>query len=184
MENRKGQAEVPGALGARSQPIRPAPATGRRVFSLPPSPLRLLAVVVLMLPVCVPAAGVYKWRDADGNIHYGDQPPPDRHAQPMDIEAAPPPDPGATQRQDKRQRLLDSYREDRERLQQQRTTRQEEQKRRAQNCTRARKALQAARNAAFLYEKTDDPYNPRILSDTERKARTRTLQEQAQKWCD
>jgi len=140
--------------------------------------------VLLLLPVCVSAAGIYKWRDADGRIHYGDQPPPDRQAQPMNIEAAPPPDPGAAQRQDKRQRLLDIYREDRERLQQQRTTEQQEQKRRAQNCARARKTLQATRNASFLYEKTDDPYNPRVLSDAERKARTRALQEQVQKWCD
>jgi len=141
-------------------------------------------VLLLLLPACVPAAGVYKWRDADGRIHYGDQPPPGRPAQSVDLEAAPPPDTGAAQRQNKRRRLLDIYREDRERLQQQRTAEQQEREQRARYCARVRKTLQATRNATFLYEKTGDPDNPRIFSDAERKARTRALQEQVQKWCD
>lgn len=142
--------------------------------------------MLLLLPACVLAAAVYKWRDADGNVHYGDQPPPGQPAQSVDIDAAapPPPDPGAKLRQDKRQRLLDSYREDRERLQQQRADQRQERERRARNCARVRKILQATRNAAFLYEKTGDPDNPRILSDAERKARTRALQAQVRKWCD
>lgn len=141
-------------------------------------------MLALLLPPWCPAAGIYKWRDADGHIHYGDRPPPDREAQSLDIESAPAqPAPDAAQRRDQRRRLLDIYREDRQRREDQRTADQREKEQREHNCKLARRRLQESRNAAFLYEKSNDPMNPRILSREERQAQTERLQQQVTKWC-
>lgn len=143
-----------------------------------------LAIVTLLLHCCGAAADVYKWQDAHGNIHYGDHPPPGQHAQPLNIEAAPAPDPGAAQRRDKQGRLLDSFSEDRQRLEQQREASRQKQEQRKQNCARARQLLEKASNAGFLYEKTDDPRNPRVLGKEQRQAEMAKLQDEVQKWCD
>jgi len=37
----------------------------------------LVFAAVLLLPLAAAAAGVYKWKDADGNMHYSDTPPPE-----------------------------------------------------------------------------------------------------------
>lgn len=199
MEGRKGQAPVPGALDPGSGPDRhprhrdrkrrgcfrssqqfpalPAPASR----SLRPYPALLL---LLLLPsVCV-AAGIYKWRDADGNIHYGDRPPPESAAQSLDIDSAPSqPAPDASRRREKQRRLLDIYREDRRRREDQRTAAEQEKQERERNCKLARRRLEATRNASFLYEKTGDPMNPKVLTRDERQAQTQRLEEQVKKWC-
>ena len=36
-----------------------------------------LSLALGLLVACVAQAGVYKWRDAQGNLHYSDTPPPD-----------------------------------------------------------------------------------------------------------
>jgi len=38
-----------------------------------------------------------------------------------------------------------------------------------QQCAKLRKELQAIKDSSVLYEKTDDPYNPKIFSDEQRK---------------
>ena len=44
-------------------------------------------LTLLVLPLAVQAQ-VYKWRDAAGNIHYGDQPPAGTPAQPRKLDPA------------------------------------------------------------------------------------------------
>jgi len=46
-----------------------------------------------------------------------------------------------------------------------------------------RKQLEKIVNAGFLYEKTGDPRNPKVLTETERKAATERLRGQVEKWC-
>ena len=46
------------------------------------------ALVVLLIAVCAmpAAAGVYKWTDAEGRVHYSDSPPPDQKAAQVKIK--------------------------------------------------------------------------------------------------
>ena len=144
-----------------------------------------LLLLFLLLP-CY-AAGVYKWTDAQGNVHYGDRPPQGQAVQSMDVEQATPatpPAPDSAARRDKQQRLLDSFAEDRQRRAARREADRQQQADREQKCAQARQRLQKIRNAAFLYEKTADPDNPRILSQAERQAQTAQWQAQVGKWCD
>ncbi|MBS0001448.1 MAG: DUF4124 domain-containing protein [Thioalkalivibrio sp.] len=47
------------------------------------------AVTVLLLALTLPGAanatGIYRWVDAEGTVHFGDSPPSDRRAKPVEI---------------------------------------------------------------------------------------------------
>lgn len=44
---------------------------------------------IILLAMCgAPAAEVFKWRDADGKLHYSDRAPPDASAETVDIHTA------------------------------------------------------------------------------------------------
>ena len=46
----------------------------------------------------------------------------------------------------------------------------EKKEKQQQQCAKIKKELQKAKDASFLYEDTDDPNNPKILTDDERKS--------------
>lgn len=47
--------------------------------------------LAVLLALAWPAmAGVYRWRDADGRMHYGDQPPAGVQAEPLPLDPSPP----------------------------------------------------------------------------------------------
>ncbi len=50
--------------------------------------LVLLALLALYAPLL--AAGIQKWTDANGNVHYGDAPPPGANTQSVRVNAPPP----------------------------------------------------------------------------------------------
>ena len=43
--------------------------------------MKLLLLLVLVLSGHATAAGIYKWTDAQGNLHFTDQPPPEANAE-------------------------------------------------------------------------------------------------------
>jgi Domain of unknown function (DUF4124) len=55
-----------------------------------PTKTLLLTLVLLGSGVTTLAAGVLKWTDANGQVHYGDSPPPGYNTQPVRIDAPPP----------------------------------------------------------------------------------------------
>lgn len=48
------------------------------------------ALVLCLLLMPAADADVYRWRDADGRVHYGDQPPADAPSEPVPIDPPPP----------------------------------------------------------------------------------------------
>lgn len=69
----------------------------------------------LLLSPAVLAAGMYKWVDEHGRVHYGDRPPPG--SEHREMRAPPPPsgDPGLrSERAQRRDRLLRAYEHERE----------------------------------------------------------------------
>ena len=59
----------------------------------------------------------------------------------------------------------------------------EKQAKQEQQCNKVKKQLSEMRNASFLYEKTDDPLNPRIVSDKEREEEQNKYQEYLDEHC-
>ena len=63
--------------------INPLSSTRKRLFSA-------LLITVMSTPLAV-TAGIYKWTDEQGNVHYGSQRPEDATAERMKIESDKPP---------------------------------------------------------------------------------------------
>ena len=111
---------------------------------------------------------VYKWIDADGKVIYGDK-PVTKNASKIKIKKAPKQDAESIQRMEKQQKLLDVMQEERDEKITLKKKEKEKQVQQRQKCAKASKVLQEIKDAGFLYEKTDDPYNPKIISAEERK---------------
>ena len=116
------------------------------------SALPLLALV-LLVPLSV-AAQVYSWKDANGRIHYSDQPPPDK-VQPARTVATDPPPTSDTERAkqqnaDKRLSAAEKAKADKEAAEKAEKQRADDE-RRASNCERARKALQGLESGQIRY---------------------------------
>ena len=139
----------------------------------------LLPALVLLLSVSAGSHGgdaaVYRWVDADGRIHYGDKPPP-AGAERVNIGPAPGPDPVLEHDREQSRKLLEVLDEDRWEKQTGAAAAEKKRQHLAQQCASIVQRLERVRNAGFIYERTDDPYNPRILSDTERQAETEKLE--------
>ena len=79
----------------------------------------LLIIPFLCLSSPLPAvADVYRWVDADGQVHYGESPPSEGARKielPEASESSPEPDREAADRRARQQRLLDAYEHERER---------------------------------------------------------------------
>ena len=50
----------------------------------------ILLAAGLALALCAHAAGVQKWTDAQGHVHFGDAPAPETHTAPVEIKVQPP----------------------------------------------------------------------------------------------
>lgn len=165
-------------------------ATGPRVNRMSPRAglprLCLLACVIgsLLALRCegAVAAEIYRWTDAQGQVHFADQ-PGGHDARPVHLRPAPPPDPETAHRRAQADKLLRAMDEDaaenarRERKAAAKAARREE------NCRRARQRLDGAQRARYLYTQKDG--QPRhILNDTERATALRQMHVDVAKYCD
>jgi len=130
-------------------------------------------------------AEVYKWTDEAGRVHFGDKPPDSNAAEAVEIRKTPASadDARMEKRRQKRGRLLEIFDEDRRRTKENDEAALNKEKQRGKKCSESRKQLEKIVNAGFLYEKTGDPRNPKVLTETERKAATERLRGQVEKWC-
>ncbi len=125
-----------------------------------------LGPTVFTIARVVLAAGVYRWVDEQGKVHYGDRPPSEAKSTPLEIEAAPTPSPENKRRRAKIQRLLNATEPGPARAQA-----EAEQARKARNCETARRkvAFYERANSLFrlgpdgerLYSSDKDPVRAR-----------------------
>jgi hypothetical protein len=78
--------------------------------------LMKLCLVTFLILLSLPAhAGVYKWTDANGQVHFGDRPPAEKPAKEVTINTAPPgEDAAANERIRKMNEFLDQRQAERE----------------------------------------------------------------------
>lgn len=150
---------------------------GNRIRSVPA--LALLLVMPFFAPE---AAEIYKWVDEHGRVQYGDQ-PPSTDVPAMQIDTVPRSDADAAEKQERQQRLLEVFTEERENKAQDTEQARNDEKQRRENCERAQQNLQRVREAGFIYESTSDPYNPRILTESERGEVMLSAESNVKKWC-
>lgn len=145
-------------------------------------PNKFLIIIFFLFCLSNANAEIYKWIDENGKVVYGDK-PISSDAEQIKIKKTPVQDPVVQQRNEKQNKLLGVMQEERE---ERSALRKEEKKKNDEHkkmCADARKALQKIKNARFLYEKTDDPNNPKIMTNEERKAEEIRFENQIKKNC-
>ena len=129
------------------------------------------------------SAEVYKWTDAEGRVHFGDQPPASG-AEEVEIRTLiTPPDHHVDERRRRQQKLLRSYDEDRTAQSQKQAKEDKKRRERESKCRHARKELERLRNSSYLFE-TDKSGERRIFSHEERAKAEKDWQDAVEYWCD
>lgn len=127
-------------------------------------------------------AGVYKWVDEKGNVHYGDKPQADV-AVPVQIDKVPTQSTADREsRQELRQRVTDSLEEDRLAKQEEREKQKKQREKRLKECNWLKDRQKRYQGAAGLYQ-LDKDGNRVFLSDDSRKQTEKKLQRQINKAC-
>ena len=140
--------------------------------------------IIIFFLFCVSNANseVYKRIDENGKIVYGDK-PTSSDADKIKIKSAPVQDPvvqGRNEKQNKLLNVMQQERDERNVLKKEEKGKKEEQ---MKICAEARKALQEIKDASFLYRPTNDPNNPVIITDEERKAEKLNYEKYIKKNC-
>ena len=150
----------------------------------------ILVLLIVISAFCCPilittpqAAEIYKWVDDKGKIHFGDKPAtPD--AEVVDIRNSPRTNPTYQDELDKQLKLLDVMQEERLENENEKNRLKQENEVRRENCLKVKKILGNMKNARYIYQSTDDPDNPHILSDEDRKTETARMESEVKRWCD
>jgi len=140
-------------------------------------------MIIFFLNPCPAFAQIYKWVDENGRVHFGDKPQSEA-AEMIKVDKTPPEDRALNEQRKKQQKLLDVYSEERAEAKDMKAKAETAQQKRKANCERARKHLTDTKNARFLFEKTDDPDNPHVYSNDERKKAEAKAQADADHWCN
>lgn len=128
------------------------------------------------------SAQVYKWVDENGKTHYSDK-PHDENSKSIQIRKKTALAPEHDVRMQKQKRLLKVLDEERQESKKNKIAKAEEKRKRESNCNKAREKLKGIKTASFLFDKTDDPKNPVVYSNEERRKATKDAEESVQKWC-
>lgn len=142
----------------------------------------LLLATALFVPFLF--ADVYKWTDADGRVHYGDRPGNSNAVTIKTTHLKPATDTGELQRLQDRQYLLDTLDANREKQKKRQAEIKAAESLKQSNCEKARGRLGGMQNSSFLYEKTADPDNPRILSQEEYDTAVNSARHDVDVWCN
>jgi hypothetical protein len=150
--------------------------------------MRYVTLLFFLLLPLVNHAGVYKWIDDDGKVHYSDTPITTQPSVEMTIDhSAPAPSlhGGNDQmsREEKRERLLQSMQEDRIEKQEQREKQQALKQQNRAKCNRYRDQMRHYERASGLY-RLDDNGQRVYMSNNDRAKATKNLQRQIRKYCN
>lgn len=148
---------------------------------------------LLISALCLTIAGageaaIYRWVDQHGRVHFGEHPPTDQ-AEQLDIRESRPPDQEPDMRQldkqrgEKRRRLLETYREERELKRRSAEKRAQQEHQRQQNCVEARDRLSKYQRTTAIYETLEDG-SRRFLSQVERDDELERMRQAVQHWCE
>lgn len=153
--------------------------------------MRQLLTIVSMLALATAAqAGVTRWVDADGKVHYSDKPPPPtaKSQKNLDLKNSPALPIAAPDSKGGEKSLAEKDLESRKRRVQteeaaaKQTRDQEEAKSRKANCEQARNLLQALQEGQRI-SKFDEKGERVFLEDTDRAKAIEEAKKSADSWC-
>ena len=111
----------------------------------------LLLIALQLLAGSAAAAEVYKWKDAEGHLHFGDRPPgAATNAESVTIRSGAPAAANGNS-QDRLRQVLDGFTKEREAREASQAAAQHAQEQREQACTRAKARQYSAEHSNFLF---------------------------------
>lgn len=128
------------------------------------------------------AAGVYRWVDEQGKVHYGDRPPKKAASTPIEIESAPVPAPDDDERRRKTRRLLDAMESERDRDKQEAAQARADKARQETNCRSARRRVELYQRANNISRRGPDGERT-YLSEKEREQALAQARSLVDRWC-
>jgi hypothetical protein len=145
--------------------------------------MKTLRLSIFLLYSCGAFAGVYKWVDEQGRIHYGDRP---FQEDAQRFELAPAPHAGVTkdriERDRRRQRLLEVYREERQQKQAEEQRRKRERLARREKCRQAKQFQRRLQGSTAVYVR-DEGGERRYLEPQERERLTQKNRTDIDRFC-
>lgn len=126
------------------------------------------------------SAEAYKWKDENGQTHYGEKPESAGAAE-VHIQGNPPVDADVRQRNEEREKMLKVYDEERNIRQDEKHKADEKVRKKMEKCHIAENALKDMQQGR-IYD-IDEKGERRYLSDTELARRVQKLQEQYRQHC-
>jgi HD superfamily phosphohydrolase len=142
----------------------------------------LLFIFSFILQINTAYPEVYKWVDENGKTVYGDK-PVSENADVVKIKKTSTQDKTYLERIEKQNKLLKVMQEERdEKIAKQKQELEKKEKQKEQ-CADMRKKLQKMKISTHLYEETDDPNNPKIYSNEERKTEEGKYEEYIKENC-
>lgn len=127
-------------------------------------------------------AGIYRWVDENGTVHYGERAPADTRAREVPIEKAPPADPLAAERQRRMNRFVEIRERERAARDQTEAEAKRQAEKRAYNCRIARDRLQRLRQAGLVYD-IDENGKRVYRDDAGREQAIAQAEEKVRYWC-
>ena len=157
-------------------------------------PLRslLLLTLALLLVTTAQAGKIYKWTDPSGEVHYGQTPPPNKHAQEINVKIDEPKPAAdttadekskdATQKQSGTKPVTDKP-ANKEKSEQQAATEKKNAEIRQENCKRSNQRLRTISAGGRMYDVNDK--GERVYwDDAKRASELSDAQQLVDKWCD
>jgi Domain of unknown function (DUF4124) len=147
-------------------------------------PLQLLLLLVAVMPAVTASAGVYRWVDENGRVHFGDRPSAgaDTSDEVMIRKQAPSSAPNNVDRRQLRERLLEQYQRERDEKKQQAEKQRQQKQKQKQRCAYARTRLSEYLEHGALYDRLPNQKR-RYLTDQERDAEIAKARKEVKKWC-
>ena len=131
----------------------------------------------------VQAESVYKWVDAQGNIHYGDR-PQNNSAQTLRVAPPPPVDEASQQRLEALKKQDKDSQSKKEAASKEAANPNSNKEVAKKNCSAAKENLtQLEAINTFLIEK-DAEGNPRIIPQEERSKKAEAMHKEIERWCN
>ncbi len=129
---------------------------------------KLLLVSFIFLQINIAHSEVYKWIDQSGKTVYGDK-PTSTEANKISIKEKPKQDKAYQERYKKQKKLLDVMQEERDEKIAKANEEREKKEKKEKECSKLIKELNKMKKSTHLFEETEDPNNPKIYTNEERK---------------
>lgn len=146
---------------------------------------RFLIGIILIFFLCpaAHAAGVYKWVDEQGKVHYGDR-PGNNNASKIAVPSSPPPsDKSLSERNAKRDKLLQTMADERKLKEEDASKAKQQSEERKQRCIEAQDKVKRYERARYIYKPTEGGQEI-IFSEEERQKATVEAKKAVEEWCD